>query len=275
MKIKEVITFAKNKCLEANVEDISLYLMQEILEITYAKLLIQINDELDEIICNKYIKYINRYCNKEAPIQYLLGYAYFMKRKFIVNNNVLIPRFETEELIHLALREIEINNYKEVLDLCTGSGCIAITLKKENPLLNIIASDISLKALNVANDNAKKNNVKVTFIHSDLFEKIECKFDLIVCNPPYIALNDLQIDEMVKLHEPSLALYGGKNGLDYYCRIIDEVINYLKPNGQIIFEIGCQQKEMLENYLNKKNLSNYRFYKDINGKQRILCIKPN
>ena len=210
---------------------------------------------------------------KEYPSQYIIGYVDFYGNKIKVNNKVLIPRYETETLIYKTINYIKtkIKNKKiKILDLCTGSGCIAITLKKEIDNSVIEASDISSKALKVAKENAKINNVKIKFIKSNLFKKInEKNFDVIITNPPYIPATE-KLTKIVK-HEPRKALISGKYGTKHILKIINEYKEYLKKGGFIAIEIHETQKEILEKKLINCNLK-YSFEKDLANKIRYLFI---
>ena len=212
---------------------------------------------------------------KKYPIQYLIGYVNFYGYKIYVNENTLIPRYETEYLVEKVIKyskEIFKDKRIKILDLCTGSGCIAISLDKE---LNTIvdASDISEGALEVAKKNKKENNSNINLIKSDLFDNIDSKYDLIISNPPYIGTNE-DIMESVKLYEPNLALYAGVDGLDIYKRIIDQIENHLNDKFFIVFEIGYLQADALKEIIkNKFNKAKVTVEKDLSGKDRYLFIK--
>ena len=172
--------------------------------------------------------------NNGEPVQYIVGNVDFYGYKINVNKNVLIPRFETEELVFKTINLIKkfFNENIKILDIGTGSGCISIALKKEIPGLDITAVDISEDALVVAKNNALENNCEINFIKSDLFNNIDDKYDLIISNPPYISYDE-QIMDIVKKNEPHLALYAKNNGLYFYEEIIKNSSNYLndKNNG--------------------------------------------
>lgn len=208
-----------------------------------------------------------------VPVQYIVGNVNFYGNIIDVNNHVLIPRFETEELVEKSINKIKnkFNKNISILDLCTGSGCIAITLKKE---LNskITASDISIAALEVAKNNALKNNTEIDFIESDIFSNINDKFDVIISNPPYISYEE-EIDELVKNNEPSLALYATNDGLFFYEEILKNCLNYLNENFIICFEIGYKQglkiKELANKYLSNVKIE---IEKDLQGRDRFVFI---
>ena len=187
---------------------------------------------------------IERYKNGE-PVQYIIGDVNFYGNTIKVNKDVLIPRYETEELVEKTIKKIKnkFNKKIDVLDLCTGSGCIAITIKKEINS-NVTATDISSDALEVAKENVNLNNVDVKLINSDLFNNIDGKFDCIISNPPYISYDE-EIDEIVKNNEPNIALYAPNNGLYFYEEILKNIKKYLNDEFIIAFEIGYKQGESL------------------------------
>ena len=216
---------------------------------------------------------IKRYKNGE-PVQYIIGDVNFYGNTIKVNKNVLIPRFETEELVEKTIKKIKNKFDKKIniLDLCTGSGCIAITLKKEVNS-NVIASDISTSALEVAKENIKLNNVDIKLIESDLFNNISDKFDCIISNPPYISYDE-KIDDIVKNNEPNIALYAPNNGLYFYEEILKNIQNYLNDKFIVAFEIGYKQGNDLikiaDKYLNNVNIL---VEKDLQGRDRFLFIE--
>ena len=216
---------------------------------------------------------IERYKNGE-PVQYIIGDVNFYGNTIKVNKNVLIPRFETEELVEKTIKKIKnkFNKKIDVLDLCTGSGCIAITIKKEINS-NVTATDISIDALEVAKENVNLNNVDVKLINSDLFNNIDGKFDCIISNPPYISYDE-EIDEIVKNNEPNIALYAPNNGLYFYEEILKNIKKYLNNEFIIAFEIGYKQGESLvelaNKYLNNVTIS---VEKDLQGRDRFLFIE--
>lgn len=212
--------------------------------------------------------------NNGEPVQYIVGNVDFYGYKINVNKNVLIPRFETEELVFKTINLIKKNLNKniKVLDIGTGSGCISIALKKEIPGLDITAVDISEDALVVAKNNALENNCEINFIKSDLFNNIDDKYDLIISNPPYISYDE-QIMDIVKKNEPHLALYAKNNGLYFYEEIIKNSSNYLNDKNIIAFEIGYLQaneiKKMAHKYYPNANII---IEKDIQEKDRFVFI---
>jgi len=212
--------------------------------------------------------------NNGEPVQYIVGNVDFYGYKINVNKNVLIPRFETEELIFKTINLIKKNLNKniKVLDIGTGSGCISIALKKEISGLDITAVDISEDALLVAKNNALENNCEINFIKSDLFNNIDDKYDLIISNPPYISYDE-HIMDIVKKNEPHLALYAKNNGLYFYEEIIKNSSNYLNDKNIIAFEIGYLQaneiKKMSHKYYPNANII---IEKDMQEKDRFVFI---
>lgn len=205
---------------------------------------------------------------RHIPLQYITGIQEFMGLEFEVNKNVLIPRQDTEILVEEVLGVCE---YRTVLDLCSGSGCIIISLGKLGNIKKAVASDISKEALQVAKRNAEKLNVDVTFILSDLFEKIEGRFDIIVSNPPYIKSEELlSLMPEVRNHEPQLALDGGSDGLLIYQRIIKDVGRFLNPGGHLFLEIGYDQGKALSKMLKDAGFTDIYIKKDYGGLDRVV-----
>ena len=208
---------------------------------------------------------------KGEPVQYIVGNVDFYGLNFKVDKRVLIPRFETEELIEKTLQLIN-NDAIDILDIGTGSGCIAITLKSKLSKSLVDACDISLEALEVAKLNAQLNNVDINFIYSDIFSNITKRYDVIISNPPYIAYDE-EIDEVVKNNEPSLALYADNDGIYYYEEIFKNAKNYLKDKFIMAFEIGYMQGNKLkEEALKFFPNCIIKVEKDMQGKDRFLFI---
>ena len=227
-------------------------------------------DEIDDKQVEKILKYAEMR-KQHIPVNKIFKHTNFFGLDFKINNFVLAPRQDSELLVETAIKYIRDNNFKTVLDLCTGSGCLAVSIKK-NVDVDIIATDISQKALNVASENAKMQEVNVEFIKSDMFENITGKFDLIVTNPPYIATDDIEeLDEEVKNCDPRLALDGGDFGLSYYKIIHDNLRKYLNDNGVIIMEIGEDQRHIIEGLFNDFEL--IEVGKDYNNIERMLVFK--
>jgi len=211
--------------------------------------------------------------NNGEPVQYIVGNVDFYNSNFIVNKNVLIPRFETEELVLNTVNFIK-EYFQEpikVLDIGTGSGAIAISVKKE---INgeVYATDISKEALEVAKENADRNDVKINFVNTNIYDGITEKFDVVISNPPYIRYDE-EIDEIVKNNEPHIALYADNNGLYFYEEILKNIKNILNNKYLIAFEIGKDQgnaiNELKEKYLPESNIL---LKKDLEGRDRMIFI---
>ena len=212
---------------------------------------------------------------KGEPVQYIVGNVDFYDVNLLVNKDVLIPRFETETLVEKTINYAKnLNTPLDILDIGTGSGAIAITLAKHLNS-NVLATDISEKALEIAQKNAKRNNVKISFKQSNLFHHIKGKFDIIISNPPYIAKDEI-IDPLVKNNEPPLALYADNNGLYFYQNILQNINPYLKEKSLIAFEIGMTQSkaitEIAKTYLPNSII---KTEKDLAGKDRYIFIFNN
>ncbi len=204
------------------------------------------------------------------PLQYIIGEQNFCGLDFYVNEHVLIPRLDTEVLVE---RIIEENTEKDIhiLDLCTGSGAIAVSLKKRGAYERVSASDISARALEIAEKNALRHKVDISLIQSDLFSGIAGRYDMIVSNPPYIPRAEIEkLAPEVRGYEPHLALDGGEEGLDFYRRIAEEAADFLQDGGKIYLEIGCEQAPAI-----RRIFSRYRevaVYQDLAKKDRVARI---
>ena len=212
--------------------------------------------------------------NKGIPVQYIVGNVSFYGYNINVNKNVLIPRFETEELVENTLKYIDkyFKDNIDVLEIGTGSGCISIALKKENSSLNITSTDISKKALKVAKNNAKINNVDIKFINTNIYDGINKKFDVIISNPPYISYNE-NIEDIVYNNEPHMALYADNNGLFFYEEILKNINNIINNKYLIAFEIGEKQANDIKSIVNKYlPNSNIIVKKDLQKRDRMIFI---
>jgi release factor glutamine methyltransferase len=212
---------------------------------------------------------IQKRISEKIPIQQLIGYSYFMGEKFIVNEHVLIPRPETEILV----QEITKLKGQKILDIGTGSGCIAIMSKKITGI-SVSACDISKKALKTAQINAQNLCVNVDFIHSDLFSNISEKFDIIVSNPPYIPLSKMSDLEEIVLKEPHAALFApDEKGIEFYKKIIEQSSSYLNEKGHVAFEAGLGQSKYIIQILEQNGFLNIRTIKDLSGIERIIIAQ--
>lgn len=220
------------------------------------------------------LEVVKKKLEQNYPIQYLIGYVDFYNTKISVNENVLIPRFETELLVDKTIKYLKNKNYKEAIDICTGSGAIAIALKKHLNL-NIDACDISDKALEVAKYNALENASNINFFHMDILNEIpNKKYDSIISNPPYV--KEMEYTSPETKYEPQIALYANNNGLEFYERILSIAPSILNSKGTIIFEIGASEGEAI-----KKIATSYfpnskiTIEKDYNNYDRFLFIETD
>jgi release factor glutamine methyltransferase len=212
------------------------------------------------------------------PVQYILGITEFMGLKFKVDKRALIPRPETEILVEQALEQLKQAGIAspKILDLGTGSGCIAVSIAKNLSRPDVWASDISTEALRLAQENACFNNVEIKFIQGDLFDALEFKnhkFDLIVSNPPYVSSGEFHSLAKEIFFEPQLALKAGKDGLDFYRRIIAQAAHYLRDNGLLMFEVGLSQAYFVKEMLEKKGFEHLSSIRDYNDIERIVMAK--
>lgn len=208
---------------------------------------------------------------QHMPVSKIFKRAYFYGRTFKINKFVLSPRQDSEVLVETALNLIKQNNFKTVLDLCTGSGCLAVSIAV-NSAASVCAADISAAALKIAQQNAQANGAKIEFVKSNMFKNINKKFDLIVSNPPYIATKEIDfLEDEVKLHDPRLALDGGQNGMKFYKIIHAQARKHLNPGGMLVLEIGNTQKDAV-----KTLFADFEFVKsltDLAGRDRGLVFK--
>ena len=269
MTIKTYINSREEMCIENNKPShVVKYLLLETSGLSNANFYLSMNDEIGDELKTKCDYFLNQYIRKNIPIDYILGYRYFYGYKFKVNKDVLIPRVETEELVERVLILIDRFNLSNVLDLGTGSGAIGITIKKENPHCNVILSDISEEALEIARQNSQLLHTKLEIKKSSWLENINEKFDIIICNPPYIPLQE-KLNPRVK-KEPRIALFGGSSGLDNYNTILMSVKKNLKENSIIAFEHAYNQSAEITNLI-KKYLPNFevKTVKDYQNRERF------
>ena len=208
---------------------------------------------------------------ENIPVQYLIGEVEFLNTTLYVDKRVLIPRFETEFLVDKTIKYIKklFNKKVDIIDLGTGSGCIAISLKK-NLDANLTAVDISKDALDVAKKNANYNKTKINFLNQDMLENLSQTFDVIISNPPYIPVNGY-VEKIVKDNEPSIALFAEDNGLYFYKKILENHLEKVNKPGLIAFEIGDNQKDELEKYLENYQFK-YSIENDLQNLPRYLFI---
>jgi len=275
VKIKELFEYGKSFLRENEIEDYNLIakiLLEYICNIEKNKLIICEENDVDDEKIHRYMDFLNK-IKEGIPLQYLTNNQEFMGLNFYVDENVLIPQPDTEILVEEVVQTYK-NKSCKILDLCTGSGAIAISVAKYLEDAMVVASDISEKAIQVSKLNAEKNLVrkKIEFKISDLFDRIEENdFDAIVSNPPYIETDTISNLSMQVRNEPFIALDGGFDGLKFYKAIIDQAWKYIKDNGKLYLEIGYNQKQAVENLLvqNKKYDEVYS-KKDLGGNDRIV-----
>ena len=271
---------------EAGIEDASVdawLLLEFVTGISRAKYLCDPKMEISEEDALKYCEYLERRA-KRIPLQHITGEQEFMGYTFHVNEHVLIPRQDTEVLVEEAIKFLRPG--KSVLDMCTGSGCILLSLLKMGAekfyMRNVkgTAVDISKEALKVAMANAETLGVEVSFVQSDLFENVDVnvtgKFDVLVSNPPYIRTSVIEgLQEEVRLHDPFIALDGKEDGLYFYRKIIEASVDYLNDKAMVLFEIGHDQGEDVSNLLKYAGFSNVWVKKDLAGLDRVVIAMYN
>ena len=235
-----------------------------------------LSEQMSKEIEDKYFSLIEKHIKEDVPLSHLVGFEYFYDRKYKVTKDVLSPRMETEELIYKVIEYVKASNKNKfkILDLCTGSGIIAITLKKEldQVSVDVIASDISKEAIEVAKENSQSHNATIKFIKSDIFNDIDDKFDIIVSNPPYIDRKDeVTMQDNVLKYDPHLALFAEEEGMYFYRKIIEQANDYLNENGVMFFEIGYDQKDKIIKLADMNGFS-AEVYRDINGRDRMAFL---
>lgn len=248
------------------------YLMEYCIGLKPLELTLNPNRNVSDKEAEMYLDLIKKRAGR-YPLQYITNSQIFMGLDYYVDESVLIPRQDTEILVEQVLQR---SNGKSVLDMCTGSGCIIISLKVLGNLSKAVGVDISDKALSIARKNSEKNNTDVTFVQSDLFENVTGKYDIIVSNPPYIpddVVNTLMPE--VRCHEPVLALRADNRGLEYYMKISKEAKSYLNPGGMIAYEIGCEQAKDVSEILENEGYTDIRVVKDYASLDRVVLAVLN
>lgn len=271
MTIEELLIYGKKNCHS----DYAKILLGDLLQKNPLELLLYLSEEVPNEIVSQYKKEIEAIKNNK-PLQYVMGKVNFYGNKFYINENVLIPRFETEELVENTIEYIKkyFQYPVKILDLGSGSGVIGLTIKNKIPDSEITLVDISTAALEVSKINSKNLNIDATFIHSDMLENINEKYDIIISNPPYIKIDE-PIENIVKENEPHIALYGGKDGLDFYKKILKKINQNLEQKYLIAFEIGKDQAKDISDIANKY-LNDIKIIvkKDLQDRDRMLFIFP-
>lgn len=279
MTIKEIMNKGMIMLKSSNIESPKLkarLLLQHILKQSRQYLIVYDNKEVGKKEQLEYFINIDKLI-KGIPLQHITHSQEFMKMNFYVDENVLIPRPDTEILVEEVINIAKRFTKPKILDLCTGSGAIAISIAKNVPEAEVFATDISDKALEIAKKNAKNLEAQVKFIKSNLFEKIrKMKFDIIVSNPPYIKKGDIKYLSQEVQNEPQIALDGGEDGLDFYRKIVNEAPEYLKLGSYLCFEIGYDQKEEIIDIIEKHGqYVNTYCKKDLYRNDRVIVTRIN
>lgn len=272
--VKNIISESIKKLTEQNITDASCdvwLLAEHVFGINRAKFYMNPDVSVDE----KKASLFNQCIEKRAshiPLQHITGTQEFMGYTFVVNEHVLVPRQDTEILVEKVSDHISQQKRKlRVLDMCTGSGCIAISLKKLHPDIDITAVDISKEALAVAEENCQKHQLSIHLIKSDLFENIDGKFDIIVSNPPYIPTKDIgELMPEVREHEPIGALDGDEDGLKFYKAISKQALKHLVSGGKIFYEIGYDQGKSVPDILQSNQYKEIYVFCDLAGNSRVV-----
>ena len=300
MKLKQLINLSKKNLQQNKIKDSNIkikLLIEHIFNIKKEQIILSYDKKIKKEKILEFNSLLDKLKNG-VPIQYIINKQEFMGLHFYVNENVLIPQPDTETLVEEVIKYCNIirkNNYEtsstnckennkknyckskkiKILDLCTGSGIIGISLCKYLGNVETYASDINAKALDIARKNAEDNNVSIQFIHSDMFNNIQEKaFDIIVSNPPYIESGVIKKLSKEVQNEPKLALDGGRDGLRFYKIIAENAKEFLKQEGIIFLEIGYDQKEKVEKIFSNYNYySNIKCIKDLSGNDRVIIIK--
>lgn len=271
MTYKQAEQKGEQMLLDAGVLDAKIdawLLLEMVAKIDRSFYFMHTNEEVDPEVLTEYERVVEKRA-EHVPLQYITGEQEFMGMTFKVNSNVLIPRQDTETLVEETLKVIE--PQMEVLDLCTGSGCILLSILKNAPTVKGTGSDISKQALLVAKENAKLHELDAEWVRSNLFDNVSGSFDVIVSNPPYIsqAVIPTLMPEVVQF-EPLQALDGGLDGLDFYRKITEEAPNYLKENGYLFFEIGYDQGEAVKQLMLDAGFKDVAIIKDLAGNDRVV-----
>ncbi len=273
LTLKEALAKAVDKLQQMEVPDADIdawYLLSYVTGLDRAAFFLHGDEPMAEPDMIRYRDLVTKR-GERIPLQHLTGEQEFMGLDFHVNEHVLIPRQDTECLVERVLPYVD---GKRVLDVCTGSGCIAIAIAKLGKPFIVHGVDISEEALAVARQNATELNASVELFAGDLMTKMDGQYDVIVSNPPYIPPSVIEgLMPEVRLHEPMLALDGGQDGLEFYRRIARQAVARLAPNGRLFLEIGCEQAAAVAEILQKQGYREVQVFQDLAGKDRIVqCI---
>ena len=271
MTFREILTEGEGKLVSAGVPEAKLnawYLFAHCFSMTKSQFFLRADEEAEDNGYRRYQELLDKR-SRRIPLEHLTGETEFMGLPFFVNENVLIPRQDTECLVEEVLKFCD---GADVLDLCTGSGCIGISLAKLAHCKSVMLSDISAEALEMAKKNAENNDVKVQIVESDLFQSIQGRFDLVVSNPPYIRSGEIpKLMPEVCEHEPLRALDGSGDGLLFYRSIIREIGAFLKNEATVFFEIGAEQGEAVSQLMHEAGFRKVEVKQDLAGLDRIVC----
>lgn len=272
MTVEDLLFFAKQHIHSDHAK----LLLAELLHKNALELLNYLDYQVDEKTTKLYKEAVKA-LEEGKPLQYVIGYVNFYGNQFIVNENVLIPRYETEELVEKTINFSKkfFTKPVDIIDLGTGTGVIGLTLEKKLSTNSVDLVDISEKALEVTHQNCVKLNSKANLIHSDMFENVDKKYDIIISNPPYIKTTE-EIEAIVKNNEPSIALYAGEDGLDCYRKILKSIKSHMKDKCLVAFEIGMTQAENIKRII-AENLEDVKVevYKDLSERDRMIFIFKN
>lgn len=277
MTLKEAYECGKEQLRMAGISEADLdawYLLEHVTGVSRAMYFMDMSRKMDEEQEKQYLDCVTMRAG-HTPLQHITGVQEFMGLEFGVNEHVLIPRQDTEVLVEQVLQDLKCNRKSQVkvLDMCTGSGCILLSIVKwcEQGDLTGVGADVSDAALTVARSNAKKLGMDVSLLQSDLFENVEGTYDVIVSNPPYIPTRVIEeLEEEVKSHDPYLALDGKEDGLYFYRKIVKESPNYLNKGGKLYFEIGHDQGEAVSMLMKQTGFEAVTVKKDLAGLDRVV-----
>lgn len=271
MTYRELYDWGSRQLHEAKIAEAALdarLLLEEVCGTDRGYMLVHGEAPMDASCEERYKEYISLRQGR-IPLQHIVGYQEFMGLRFFVNEDVLIPRQDTETLVEEVMRYL--HDGMHILDMCTGSGCILLSLLRYSNDCIGVGSDSSQKALAVAKKNAESLGIDATFQQGDLFENIEGKYEIIVSNPPYIPTAVIEtLEEEVREHDPFTALDGKEDGLHFYRRIVEQAGEYLYPGGMLFFEIGCEQAEAVSRLMERAGFLEVTGCKDLSGLDRVV-----
>ncbi|MGN0334519.1 MAG: peptide chain release factor N(5)-glutamine methyltransferase [Lachnospiraceae bacterium] len=274
MTLRECWCFGKNELKEAGIaeyETDAWLLLEAAFSCSRNDLYLRGDNAVEETGRGVYLEYLDQR-KKRVPVQYILGTQEFMGLEFAVTPAVLIPRQDTEVLVETAMKQLKAGD--RILDMCTGSGCILISLLKRVKGTAGVGADLSAAALKIAEKNAEKHEADAQFVQSDLFENVEGSFEMIISNPPYIASGEIgTLQPEVRDMEPRMALDGRKDGLFFYRQMIPETKKYLKTGGWLMFEIGYDQGTAVSEMMEQSGYRQVSVIKDLAGLDRVVAGK--